>query len=104
VSGLREDAFVRYECRLRATSANVLALRATPFGWTDAAVRLAMPVAPPEDAVEAVRRTMAELARQNVETDRRYYDLARRLSAVDPGSIEAEALAAELQNLPGGIP
>jgi hypothetical protein len=73
VSGLLEDDFVRYERRLRATAANVLALQATRFTWTDAAKRLARPVAPLAEAVESVRQAMAELARQDVEAHNRSF-------------------------------
>lgn len=73
VSGLMEDYFVRYECRLRVSPANVLALRSTRFTWTDAAEALAESVAPQTGAVAAVQQMMAELARRDVEAnDRRF--------------------------------
>jgi hypothetical protein len=96
VSGLFEDDFDRDECRIRVSPANVLALRATRFAWTDAAERLAAPVAPPAAAVEAVRRAMAELARHDCE---RRNDLLRRLGDAGQGSAEAEAIAAELRTV-----
>jgi hypothetical protein len=104
VSGLLEDDFVRYECRLHATPANVLALRATRFVWTETAGRLAAPVAPPTEAVEAVRQTMAELARRDVEAHGRLLDMMRRLTVAEQESAEAAALAVEFQALADAVP
>jgi hypothetical protein len=102
VSGLMEDYFVRYECRLGVSQATVLALRATRFAWTDAAEDLAASLAPSARAVMAVRRTMAELARRDVEAHDRFIDLARRGSQAEPGSAEAAEMAAELRALGRG--
>ena len=101
-TGLLEDDFVRYECRVRPTPANVLALRATRFAWTAAAERLVGAAAPPAGVVEAVRRGMADHARQDLADHDRVHELLRQLSAADRGSAEAAALAAELQELVGG--
>ncbi|QDU21303.1 hypothetical protein [Urbifossiella limnaea] len=100
-TGLLEDDFVRYECRIRPTPANVLALWATRFAWTAAAERLAGPVAPPAGAVAAVRQGMAEHARRDLAAHDRVHELIRLLSAADRGSAEAAALAAELRELVG---
>lgn len=67
ISGLLEDDYVHCECQFPVTPANVLALQASKFSWTAAARQLALPVMSPEEAVEAVRRKMAELARQQME-------------------------------------
>lgn len=99
ISGSLEDDFVRYECRLRLSPENVLALRGTRFVWTDAAERLAISVPTSADAVVAVRRTMAELARENVRIDNRYSAVLRQLSAAEKGTAEAVALSEELTML-----
>jgi hypothetical protein len=100
LTGLMEDDFERYECRLCVTLANVLALRAGPFfAWTDEAKKLALPFAPTEEAIEVVWATLIGLARQHREAHGRYYDLIRQLSAAAPGSPEAESLEMELRQL-----
>lgn len=103
VSGLMEDDFVRYECRLTVTPGNVLALRSTTFTWTDAATRLALPVDPPTESIEAVRRVVVKLARENVAVDGRLLDLSEQLAVAEAGSPEAVALAAELRELSGAV-
>jgi hypothetical protein len=99
VTSLYEDDFGLYQCQIRVSPANILALRATRFSWTYEAELLAMPVAPPMEAVEAVRRTMSELARQKVEALRRFRDLNIRLRARELESVEAEVLRTELHEL-----
>ena len=90
-SGLLEDDFERFEYRLPLTAANVLALRATRFEWTPAAEDLAAALAPPAEAVEAVRQRTAELARRDYEAHTRASELMSRLSRLDRSSPEAAA-------------
>ena len=99
VSGFLEDDFMRYECRIRVSPANVLALRATKFVWTGAAERLAVHVAPSANAIEAVRQRRAELAREKFEAHQRLHAVRHQLSAAEKGSAEAAALSAELNRL-----
>ena len=71
ISGWSDDEFCRYECLVRPTRENCLALQATRLAWTEAAERLAGPWAAPPGAVEAVQRAMAEFLRREYQNWRR---------------------------------
>jgi hypothetical protein len=66
LTGLLEDDYEWYECRVNPTQANVAALRAVGLAWDDGARQLADQFPVPDEVVDEVRQAMRQLAQQDL--------------------------------------
>ena len=71
LTGLLEDDYHWYRCRVAPTPANAAALQAVGFSWDDEARHLADQFGVLEETVKQVRETMRRLARQDLQDARR---------------------------------
>jgi hypothetical protein len=98
-TGLLEDDYVWYECRVAATRAGVVALLAAGFEWAADARRLALGFDVLPEEVEEVRQTASRIARERIDEQQWYTDLIVELQEAEPNSARAAELQAEIRRL-----